>query len=135
VLPLEEKCPSTTTDTFGRCWRPPSTTILVGFVVDCKTVFSRFRGPLMLQIRANCGRWSSGVDVDFGLWPTFAGCGAVMLVSLADLFFCSRDLAHVARCNSIWSGPWVPDVSLSVPLSVPHNCWLLAFIFWNRSLW
>jgi hypothetical protein len=66
---------------------------------------------------------------DFVVRSTFLGCEAMMSVSLADLFFHSRDLAHVARCNILWSRPWVPDVSLSVRLSVPHDCWLLDFIF------
>jgi hypothetical protein len=39
---------------------PPSTTILGGFVVDWKTFFPCFGGPLLLWIRANHGRWSSG---------------------------------------------------------------------------
>jgi hypothetical protein len=38
----------------------PSTTILVGFVVHWKTLFSHFRGPLLPRVWANCGRWSSG---------------------------------------------------------------------------
>jgi hypothetical protein len=30
------------------------------------------------------------------------------------LFFYFHDPAHVARCSSLWSEPWVPDVSLSI---------------------
>jgi hypothetical protein len=53
----------------------------------------------------------------------------MMSMCLVGLFFHSRNLAHVARCNSIWSRPWVLEVSLYVRLSVPHDCWLLALIF------
>jgi hypothetical protein len=121
---------------------PPSTMILGGFVVDWKTIlisevlYCHRLGKIMADGCLEHGRCRFfNFASNFGLWPTFSGCGAVMSVSLADLFFCPCDLAHVARCNSLWSGPWVPNVSLSVRLSVPHHCWLLAFIFWNRSLW
>jgi hypothetical protein len=138
---LEEKCPSTTTGTFGRCWRPPSTMILVGFMVDWKTFFlvsdalyCHGLGQIMVDGPPARGRcWFFDFAFDFGLWPTFSGCRAVMSVYLADLFFHSRYLAHIAWYNSLWSGPWVPDVSLSVRLTVPHDCWLLVFIFQNRS--
>jgi hypothetical protein len=68
----------------------------------------------------------------------------MMSVSLADLFFPSRHLAHVARCSRLWSGSFVPDLSLSVQLSIPHTCGksseldlpMISFIVWpTREHW
>jgi hypothetical protein len=137
---LEEKCPSTMTRTFGRCWRPSFYHDFGRFRGRLKNFFSRFWGPLLPRIRENHGRWSSGAwsmsIFQFLFWfltltYLFRLWGRDISVS-SRLFFCSRDLAHVARCNT---APWVPDGSLFVRLFVPHDSWLLAFIFWNHSLW
>jgi hypothetical protein len=131
-----KKCPSTTTDIFGRCWRPPFYHDFrrfrrrLNFFLVSEALYCHILGQIMVDDRPARGRCQFfDFASDFGLWPIFSGYGAVMSVSLADLFFRSHDLAHVARCNSLWSGPWVPEVSISVRLSVPHHCWLLAFIF------
>jgi hypothetical protein len=78
-------------------------------------------GQIMVDGRPVCGRcrffdFASECDL-FRLWARDVSVST-------RLFFHSHDPVHVARCSCLWSGPWVPDVSLSVWLSVPHDCWL-----------
>jgi hypothetical protein len=114
---------------------PFSTSIFVRFVVDWKIFFAHFGGPLLPRIWTNHDRWFVWcvIDVIFWFWVQFFTDRAFQAMESwcqclkRTYSFPSCDLAHVARCNRLWSRLWIPDVSLSVRVSIPHDCWLLDF--------
>jgi hypothetical protein len=71
---------------------------LKNFFLIFDALYCHRLGQIMVDGRPARGRcWFFDFASDFGLWPTFSGCGAVMSVSLADLFFLF--LRPSSRCS------------------------------------